>query len=349
MYKYSLHKKSIKHPCPNCEKKRLVLYIDTESGEYISPIVGRCDREINCGYHYTPKSYFEDTNQEYKFCVTTNSVLYKVPSFHNEKELMETFAYYNENNFVQFLISKFDIEEVEKAVFDYKIGTANYWNFGTVFWQVDSKNSIRGGKVIIYNKSGKRTKYINWIHSIKIKSNEINSFNLKQCFFGEHLINNSNNTIAIVESEKTACIMSLLFKKYLWLAAGSLNGLNELKMEVLRNRKIILYPDLGINGLNGSPYSIWKSKCEIFKNKGFDIEISDLLESKGTGEDRKNGFDIADYFLENLNYKPKIIISSQEKIIQRLYQKNENLKTLIDVFELTDTYGNEIILIPKEQ
>ena len=347
MYKYSLHKKSIKHSCPNCGKKRLVLYIDIESEEYISPIVGRCDREINCGYHYSPKDYFKNTNQEYKFYVTTNSILNKVPSFHNEKELIETLAYYNENNFVQFLISKFDIHEVEKTVFDYKIGTTNYWNYGTVFWQVDSKNAIRGGKVIIYNKSGKRTKYINWIHSLKIKSNEINSFNLNQCFFGEHLINTSNKTIAIVESEKTACIMSILFKKYLWLAAGSLNGLNELKMEVLRNRKIILYPDLGVSGLNGSPFSIWKSKCESLKIKGFDIEISDLLELKGTTEDRKNGFDIADYFLENLNYKPKKIISSQEKMIQRLYSKNEKLKTLIDVFELTDKYGNQIILIPK--
>jgi len=142
--------------------------------------------------------------------------------------------------------------------------------------------------------------------------------------------------------------MSLLFKKYLWLAAGSLNGLNELKMEVLRNRKIILYPDLGINGLNGSPFSIWKSKCEIFKNKGFDIEISDLLELKGTAEDRKNGFDIADYFLENLNNKPKIIISIQEKTIQKLYLKNKNLKILIDVFDLTDAYGNTLSLSLKE-
>lgn len=53
MYKYSLHKKSIKHNCPNCNKKTLVLYIDTETSAYISEAVGRCDREINCGYHYS--------------------------------------------------------------------------------------------------------------------------------------------------------------------------------------------------------------------------------------------------------------------------------------------------------
>jgi hypothetical protein len=66
MHKYTLHKKSTKHPCPNCNKKTMVLYIDVESSEYVSLIVGRCDREINCGYHYTPKSYFTDNNIEYK-------------------------------------------------------------------------------------------------------------------------------------------------------------------------------------------------------------------------------------------------------------------------------------------
>ena len=50
-------------------------------------------------------------------------------------------------------------QEVEKMTIDYKIGTANFWNFGTIFWQVDSKYNVRGGKVIIYNTSGKRTKY----------------------------------------------------------------------------------------------------------------------------------------------------------------------------------------------
>lgn len=346
MYKYSLQKKSTKHQCPNCNKKRLVLYIDLETKEYVSPLVGRCDREINCGYHYSPRSYFNDNNQQYvpniKICP---SFVQKVEiSIHDKADLTNTLMHYNENNFIQFLKSKFDSQEVEKMTFDYKIGTANFWNFGTIFWQVDSKNMIRGGKIILYNPTGKRTKYINWIHSIQIKQGEITDFNLNQCFFGEHLLTQNNKTIAIVESEKTACIMSLLFNKYLWLAAGSLNGLNDFKMEVLRNRRIILYPDLGNCGLNGSPFTIWKSKCEHFKSKGFDIEISDLLEKNGTIYQREKGYDIADYFLQNINQEPKIILSNQQKLIDKLYIKNKNLKILIDLFDLTDLYGNRISL-----
>ena len=348
MYKYSLDKKTVKHLCPNCHKKRLVLYIKVETAEYVSPLVGRCDREINCGYHYPPKSYFKDTNQDYNYLVVKESITTEQSQFscHSRKELLETLTFYNENNFIQFLKSKFECNEVEQMAFNYKIGTANFWNFGTIFWQVDSNYKVRGGKIIIYNTSGKRTKYINWIHSIKIKSQEISNFNLNQCFFGEHFINNCDTIIAIVESEKTACIMSLLFKKYTWLAAGSLNGLSESKMEVLRNRRVILYPDLGINGLNGSPFSIWTSKCEYFKKKGFDIEISDLLERNGTNLERENGYDIADYFLKNIKYVPKAIISNQQKIVDKLYFKNKNLKILIDIFDLTDLYGNPISLSP---
>ena len=350
MYKYSLQKKSTKHQCPNCNKKRLVLYIDLETKEYVSPLVGRCDREINCGYHYPPRSYFNDNNQQYvpniKICP---SFAQKVEiSIHDKADLTNTLMHYNENNFIQFLKSKFDNQEVEKMTFDYKIGTANVWNFGTIFWQVDSKYNARGGKVILYNTSGKRTKYINWIHSIKIKSQEIKNFNLSQCFFGEHLINNCDTTVAIVESEKTACIMSLLFNKYIWLAAGSLNGLNESKMEVLKNRKIILYPDLGINSPNGSPFTIWESKCHYFKNHGFDITISDLLELKGTHECRVKGYDIADYFLQNINQGPKIILSNQQKLTEKFYLKNKNLKILIDLFDLTDQSGNSISLSTKQ-
>lgn len=350
MYIYSLHKKSIKHNCPNCNKKTLVLYIDTVTSAYISEVVGRCDREINCGYHYKPKFYFKDNNIEFKNQMFEGKITLeqKQTSYHNEKEILETLRSYSENNFVTFLKSKFSIEEVEMIIENYKIGTAQFWNFGTVFWQIDTKKMVRGGKIIIYSKSGKRTKYINWVHSIKIKQNEIASFNLGQCFFGEHLINGNNNIIAIVESEKTACIMSVLFEKYIWLAAGSLNGLSDLKMEVLKNRKIILYPDLGVCGPNGSPFSIWKSKSEHFIRKGFDIQISDLLETRGSNEERTRGYDIADYFIISHNYNPKKLISHEQKLINLLYQKNKNLKLLIDVFDLRDYCGNAISLSPKE-
>ena len=47
--RYSLEKGSKKHPCPDCKEKTFVLYIDTESGDYLPEKYGRCDRESKCG------------------------------------------------------------------------------------------------------------------------------------------------------------------------------------------------------------------------------------------------------------------------------------------------------------
>ena len=326
MYKYSLHKKSVKHKCPKCKKNRFVLYVDNETGDYLSPDVGRCDREVNCAYHLTPKTYFNNKNKPFTPYTNCNvKEKLKETNYHTESELNNSLNNYDKNNFTQFLYSKFDSNKVTNLLNEYKIGTSESWYDGTIFWQIDFQQKIRAGKVILYDKNGKRTKYINWKHSLKIKKGEVGSFNLSQCFFGEHLLSKYDKPIAIVESEKTACIMSILFEKYLWLASGSLGGMNAKKIEVLKNRTIILYPDLGIEGKNGSPFTKWKSTFEELKLKGYDIKVSNLLEEKGSIIEREKGFDIADYFLKNLTKKPtKIISNSNQKILKNVHEKQKN-------------------------
>ena len=51
---------SNKHICPNCGKKTFVRYVDSETGAYLGDLVGKCDREDKCGYHYSPAMYFKD-------------------------------------------------------------------------------------------------------------------------------------------------------------------------------------------------------------------------------------------------------------------------------------------------
>jgi len=307
MYKYSLDKKSTKHICPKCLKKRLVLYVDNDNGTYISNKVGRCDREINCGYHFTPSMYFQENNIEYNPISQSKAVGNKTPppSYHSYELVEATLETRDSNNFIYFLNTILKKEQVDKIIDLYYLGTTTFWNNSTVFWQIDIENKVRAGKMIMYKKTGKRTKYINWVHSELIKRNHLSNYNLKQCFFGEHLLNQyQKKTIALVESEKTACLMSQFFDKYLWLSTGSLTGLKIKKMDALKDRKIILYPDLGISKNNITPYQFWSKRCEEFKALGFDISISDLLEKKATEEQRKSGFDIADYFIENQSKIP---------------------------------------------
>jgi len=63
-YRFQLQKYSpnptSKHTCPSCNTPgKFTRYVDTDTGEILNDRVGRCDRENSCGYHYTPKMYFE--------------------------------------------------------------------------------------------------------------------------------------------------------------------------------------------------------------------------------------------------------------------------------------------------
>jgi len=143
--------------------------------------------------------------------------------------------------------------------------------------------------------TGKRIKHqsgaINWVHNKLKQAKQLSDdFKLRQCFFGEHLLSiYPIATIAIVESEKTAIIATMLLPEYCWLAAGSLNGLSVEKCSILKNRSVILFPDQ-------RAYENWGAKAkEIEQCINVFISVSSILQNTTTNT--TNGFDIADYLL----------------------------------------------------
>ena len=335
MYLYSLEKSAKKHFCPRCEKKRLVRYVLNENMEYVSENVGRCDREINCAYHYTPKMYFKEHSIKVKYIPYKPQIVeIKTVSYHSQSIFKNSLLSDEKNIFIQYLYSIFNEKQVQEILQNYFIGTATFWYNGTIFWQIDTHGKIHGGKIISYKFDGKRSKYVNWVHSYLLKKKNISEFNLEQCLFGAHLVVNNERIIAIVESEKTACIMSVIFKKYVWLATGSLAGFTLKKLLPFKNNKMILYPDLGVHNKIGTPFERWNKKRMEYLKLGFDIEISDLLERKCNDEQRIKGLDIADYFTAKKTSNPIKIYSMKENIYQRMKQKNHYLTILIDVLDL---------------
>ncbi|MDD4529754.1 MAG: DUF6371 domain-containing protein, partial [Bacteroidales bacterium] len=155
---------------------------------------------------------------------------------------------------------------------------------------------IRTGKIMQYDpQTCKRIKNenVSWVHS-ELKKQGIlpQDWNLSQCLFGLHLlIKYPQKPIMLVESEKTAIIMTLFHPCFNWLATGGLNNLSESKIYPIRKHKITAFPDLKC-------FEKWKSKAEeINQQIGSKIEVSDMLESKATEQDREQGLDIADYYL----------------------------------------------------
>lgn len=298
--------------CPSCKKKEFARYVDTQTGNYIHSSCGRCNRESNCGYHYTPKQYFQDNNIDtFQVNKSINSKpippQQKPPSFIPVEAFNSSLTGYENNNFIDFLSSVFENEVATQLVSKYFIGTSKHQfksidfpgylseKGATIFWQIDITGKVRTGKIMLYNaNTGKRIKqpfsHITWVHSAL----KLASFELKQCFFGEHLLKDKNSPVAIVESEKTAVIASVYFPQLIWLAVGSINNLTVSKCQVLKGRKVVLFPDL-----NG--FDKWSSKAKELSHLAT-FSVSELLERKATEQEREQGLDIADYLLR-FNYK----------------------------------------------
>lgn len=294
-YRYILDPSSKKYKCPNCGQFSLVIFIDSETGE-IMESYGRCDRESKCGFFYHPsKDGFQNNKTS---MIVENSFFETVPTFH-KNNLVELSMNYD-NNLLKYLRLRFGDSIANSIKKKYKIGTLPEFNYGTVFWQIDDRNKVRGGKVIQYFETGKRTKKITWMHQFLMKNNEISDFNLSQCLFGLHLTKDDKaSVIALVESEKTACIMSVIFPEFLWLSCGAKGEFKLKKLEPIKHRKIIAYPDCEIQKNGFTTYQEWKRKAVELNAKGFDIYVSDLLEKQAKPEQKREGIDIADFFMIN--------------------------------------------------
>ncbi|MCG8902406.1 toprim domain-containing protein [Tenacibaculum finnmarkense] len=297
-YRYILEKyngtKSRYH-CPECNKpNQFTRYIDTQTNEHLNDAVGVCSRLVKCGYHYKPKQYFQDNNISFE----TKAVPFvrkppppkPVTSYFNTEVMAKSLSSKAPNFFLNFLNTLWFEEDVIKLAKKYNIGTSNKWNGATTFWQQDINGKIRSGKTMLYDpETGKRVKkpynHIGWEHS------KIENFNLEQCYFGEHLLNeDKNKPIAICESEKTAIICSIYLPEFIWLACGSLNNLSKAKTKVLKGRNVVLFPDADC-------YDNWNNKIPKLA-KDVTFITSTLLRNKATEKEKEQGFDIADYLIQ---------------------------------------------------
>lgn len=343
-----------RYRCPYCNHstKTFVRYIDNLTGEHIHHTVGRCNRQDNCSYHYTPKQFFVDNN------IVLDTPLFiqsKPKSFaHQPKPISyipdDVFnasmnpSAIRSNHFVQYLIDLFNQDVAMELVSRYNIATSKYWKGGVVFWQKDLKDNIRTGKVILYNPTtGRRVKdHIHWVHSLLKKPD----FKLKQCLFGEHLLIDKSKPVAIVEAEKTAIISSVYYPQFIWVATGGKEGLNIEKCSILYGRDVVLFPDLSNPKEDeATTFEKWSKKAKELSHLA-NFHVSDLLERNATESERANGLDIADYLIKYKHEKvraqrvepitPQPPPSADDLIFQAMAKENPYLMELVNALDLVN-------------
>ena len=84
--------------------------------------------------------------------------------------------------------------------------------------------------------------------------------------------------------------MSIELPNYTWMATGSLSGFKYEYLKPLKGKEIIAFPDKG-------GYNKWKNTADILNEKGFNIEVSKLLENK----DFNDGWDLVDVLIYEKN------------------------------------------------
>ncbi len=346
-FKYILEEGSKKYNCPQCDNKTYVRYIDVVTGDYLAYRFGRCDRETNCKYFVKPDGEISNT-YEIKYTPP------KPISYHSHDLVAKSTKGFKKNNIIQFLKSIFQIQQVQDVIVKYNIGTSKYWDGATLYWQMDDYGKIRHGKVMLHDReTGKRQKDKKGkpcISSIKTIL-KLKDFNLNQCLFGLHLVNDVNTKIAVVESEKTAIIMSIVKPEYTWVATGGKQGFKYNMLMPIKANKIVAFPDKG-------EYNFWLNKAIELNELGFKINVSEGLEKTNY----KVGTDLADVFLETIKSTPNEnycqdkkedlapiieiptipIISEAESKLILLAAKNPSVLSLIPLFDLTDENGLDI-------
>ena len=171
------------------------------------------------------------------------------------------------NTFIDFLLTLFDKPKVAAAVQRYFIGGDSHGR--TIFPNLDQEGRCVGGAVIPYLVNGHRDKSrgTSNIHAELKRKDKTLPPQGDQVLFGSHLLRlYPSASVGVVESQKSAVILSIIHPQIVWVATAGMTNFNERLLAPIYDRNTIAYPD--VNGVQ-----VWTQRAKElpFKN----IRVSD--------------------------------------------------------------------------
>lgn len=276
-YKWSLRKGGKKERCPQCGKMRFVPFVLTaDPAVKAGPEYGRCDREQSCGYFRYPVGEVKaDTDREYTPEPPKDPIL--LPRQNGmgiviwQNTLLSAYSnvigMFGQNGLIDWI-------RLRDTMMAYECGTGAHGE--CVYYQWDGEY-VRTAKAILYGNDGHRIKRedgglpVFWLHKTPSFRKLTAGRELKQCFFGQHLLNSYPNArVYVVEAEKTAVLMAATDSKpmndRIWLACGGSQMLKgAIDLMPLIGRDVTLVPDDG-------QYWNWRRTAEAYGWRCIDIE-----------------------------------------------------------------------------
>ena len=191
--------------------------------------------------------------------------------------------------------------QIVAAANRYRLGASK--DGGVIFWEIDAQQQVLTGKIMYYQPDCHRDKQHNptWVHSL-MKDKLPTNYELQHCLFGLHLLTSDlghqPSAVCIVESEKTAVILSEIIPDFFWMSCGGLQMFKPELLAPLVNHKVVIFPD---TDETGEAYKQWltilqqAAKLYPFKHP---LRISNLLELHATPDQKQRKIDLIDYLFE---------------------------------------------------
>ena len=192
--------------------------------------------------------------------------------------------------------------QLRHAAARYRLGCTK--DGGVIFWQIDEQQRVHTGKIMYYQPDCHRDKQHNptWVHSL-MKSQLPQKYEFHPCLFGQHLLTSDlghqPSAVCIVESEKSAVILSEKCPDFIWLSCGGLQMFKPELLAPLVNYKVIIFPD---TDETGEAFKAWAQVAleahRLYKFR-YPLRVSHLLEDHATPNQKQRKIDLVDFLYEN--------------------------------------------------
>lgn len=205
---------------------------------------------------------------------------------------------------------------------------------GVIFWQIDREGCVHDGKVMYYREDCHRdkTRHPTWVSTLlgrRYRWADAERMTTRHCWFGGHLlmsdvggrmsevggqmsevggqmsevgsrrdeVGGRRADVAVVESEKSAVILSEWAPEFVWLATGGLGNVQPEMFRPLRGHRVTLFPD---TDPDGTTFRRWYEAAQRVMQQPFwedspPIRVSPLLEQKATEEEKGRKIDLVDF------------------------------------------------------
>jgi hypothetical protein len=221
------------------------------------------------------------------------------------------------------------------AALRYRLGRSK--DDAVIYWQIDQMGQVHDGKLMWYGPDCHRLKdrKATWAMFL-LKQHygiPVDAFQSTHCFFGTHLLSkvptkgcgvplrkhsarggttsqdvfernitalSPDRTVAVVEAEKSAVILSELYPHCIWLATGGMEEVQTEKFMPLCDYKVILFPD---TDTEGRAFTRWYDAAQkvmksFFWPKDNPIRVSPILERHATPDQKRRKIDLVDFIVE---------------------------------------------------